>query len=200
MTEIQNARRQEIRNKILNLLDDQRPLAVGQSVLLRALASNNCTLQELKAELAYLAEKGLISNEGNANQWLATLNHYGVDLLEGSQEAPVGLGQVFVEVNQHEYLRRQEIRWRILRVADIGRPMPVSESLMWRALDDAALLLTAKELRREILYLQDKKLLRFEVNPRDKGSIELTADGVDVVEYSAPAPVGVERPPNYSEE
>jgi hypothetical protein len=196
--ELVAARRHDIRNKILTLLDDARPAPVPQSVLLRGLEGLECSLAELKRELTYLGEKNLLVNQGDSVNWKPLLKPYGVDLLEGTQEPPPGLGRVAIAVNRAEYHRRQEIRWRILRVIDIGRPINVTQETLWRALDDADLLLTQQELRRELIYLEAKGLIRVEGKTLNQWSAALTADGVDVVEYNTDSPVGVSRPPDYT--
>jgi hypothetical protein len=35
-----------------------------------------------------------------------------------------------------EQRQREEARWRILRVVDAGRPIAVSEQIVWRVLSD----------------------------------------------------------------
>lgn len=96
-----------------------------------------------------------------------------------------------------EKAEREETRWRILRALDAGRPLPVSETVLFRALTDASLAVTPKQLRRELDYLRDKKLvvLTGEVTP--VWSAELTATGVDVVEYTIEAPAGLNRPKKW---
>src|SRR5258708_33392494 len=38
-----------------------------------------------------------------------------------------------------EQKQREDARWRILRVLDAGRPIPVSENIVWRVLHDIRL-------------------------------------------------------------
>lgn len=93
-----------------------------------------------------------------------------------------------------EKMQREEIRWRILVVLNAGRPKPVSESLVLRVLTDVALPATPASLRRELDYLESRKLV--EINGRDSGTwmCELTHLGVDVVEYTVPCNPGIARP------
>ncbi|HLW69386.1 MAG TPA: hypothetical protein VKS22_02070 [Candidatus Binataceae bacterium] len=93
--------------------------------------------------------------------------------------------------------QREEARWRILRILDAGRPIGVGEEIILRVLDDLRLGLGPAGVRRELDYLSDLKLA--EVGQEDDGSwyAKLTADGVDLVEYTAPAPPGVARPKRY---
>jgi hypothetical protein len=96
-----------------------------------------------------------------------------------------------------EQRQREEARWRILRVVDAGRPIPVSEQIIWRVLTDIKIALSLNQLRRELTYLHDLGLLELEGHDSDIWFASLTAQGVDVVEYTAKAPAGVARPRKY---
>lgn len=96
-----------------------------------------------------------------------------------------------------EQKQREEARWRILRVVDAGRPIPVSEQIVWRVLTDIKLSLTLTEVRRELSYLRDLGLLELEGEDAETWFAKLTASGVDVVEYNAARPAGVARPKKY---
>lgn len=89
---------------------------------------------------------------------------------------------------------REQSRWRILRILDAGRPLPVSEGTILLALNDAKLSLTAAELRRELDYLDDRKLVRLLDQDTQCWAAELTHYGVDVVEYTVPVLPGIARP------
>ena len=96
-----------------------------------------------------------------------------------------------------EQRQREEARWRILRVLDAGRPIGVSETIVWRVLTDVKLSMTVNALRRELSYLRDRGLLEIEGEHEETWYARLTASGVDVVEYTAPAPPGIARPRKY---
>jgi len=96
-----------------------------------------------------------------------------------------------------EQKQREEARWRILRVLDAGRPIAVSETIVWRVLADIKLAITLNALRRELSYLRDRGLLEIEGEDDETWYARLTASGVDVVEYTAPAPAGIARPRKY---
>ncbi len=96
-----------------------------------------------------------------------------------------------------EQKQREEARWRVLRVLDAGRPIAVSETIVWRVLADIKLALTLNALRRELSYLRDRGLVEIEGEDHDTWYARLTASGVDVVEYTAPAPPGIARPRKY---
>jgi hypothetical protein len=93
--------------------------------------------------------------------------------------------------------QREEARWRILRVVDAGRPLAVSEQIIWRVLTDIKLTLSLNSVRRELTYLRDLNLLHLEGEEAETWFAALTAMGVDVVEYNQSAPAGVARPRKY---
>ena len=96
-----------------------------------------------------------------------------------------------------EKARREETRWRALRALDAGRPLPVSETVLYRALADASLPLTPAALRRELDYLRDKGLIDLAGEDGPVWAAELTGQGVDVVEYAVAAPAGIARPKKW---
>jgi hypothetical protein len=93
--------------------------------------------------------------------------------------------------------KREEARWRTLRVIDAGRPIAVSEQIIWRVLADIKLLLSINGVRRELAYLRDLGLLEIDNEEGETWFARLTASGVDVVEYNFPSPTGVARPRKY---
>lgn len=96
-----------------------------------------------------------------------------------------------------EQKQREDARWRILRVLDAGRPIPVSENIVWRVLHDIRLPMSVSTVRREIDYLRGLGLVDVEGEDTETWFAKLTAQGVDVVEYTIPAPAGVARPRKY---
>ena len=96
-----------------------------------------------------------------------------------------------------EQKTREEARWRMLRVIDAGRPIAVSEQIIWRVLLDIKLALSLNAVRRELAYLRDHGLVELEGEGTETWFAKLTANGVDVVEYNFPSPAGVARPRKY---
>ncbi len=101
------------------------------------------------------------------------------------------------EMIDFEQKLREEARWRMLRVVDAGRPVPVSEQVIWRVLTDVNVPFSLNQVRRELAYLRDLALLELTGEHNDTWFATLTAGGVDVVEYTAGAPAGVARPRKY---
>jgi hypothetical protein len=96
-----------------------------------------------------------------------------------------------------EQKQREEARWRTLRILDAGRPIAVSENIVWRILNDLRLSLSLSGLRRELDYLRTLGLLEIDGEQSGTWYLRLTATGVDVVEYTIAAPPGVGRPRKY---
>jgi hypothetical protein len=96
-----------------------------------------------------------------------------------------------------EQKQREEARWRILRVLDAGRPIGVSENVIWRVLHDVRLPLSITVVRRELDYLRNLGLIQIEGEDTGVWCGKLTAPGVDIVEYTVEAPPGIARPRKY---
>jgi hypothetical protein len=96
-----------------------------------------------------------------------------------------------------EKAMREEARWRILKVLDAGRPRPVSETIILRTLQDIELQITPHQLRRELDYLRDRKLIDLQCDDCPTWAAELTRTGVDVVEYTIQCEPGIARPKKW---
>ncbi len=95
-----------------------------------------------------------------------------------------------------EQKQREAARWRVLRVLDAGRPIGVSDAIIWRVLNDIQIPFSVNQIRRELTYLRDLRLIEIEEIGSD-WTAKLTATGVDVVEYTIAAPPGIARPKKY---
>ena len=94
-------------------------------------------------------------------------------------------------------LHREEARWRILKVLDAGRPLPVNEAITLRALQGTDLPMSPHGLRRELDYLEERKLLVITGKDSPMWSAELTRLGVDLVEYTVDCDAGIARPKKW---
>lgn len=93
-----------------------------------------------------------------------------------------------------EQKQREAARWVILRILNAGRPVGVNDSVILSVLEDEQLIASRRELQRQCDYLHALGLLTLEDETADGFAAKLTAAGVAVVEYAAPAPVGIARP------
>jgi hypothetical protein len=96
-----------------------------------------------------------------------------------------------------EKAQREEMRWRILKILDAGRPGKVPETLILSVLQDISLPATPASLRRELDYLRDRKLIDLQCEDCPIWSAELTRAGVDVVEYTVACEAGIARPKKW---
>lgn len=97
-----------------------------------------------------------------------------------------------------ERIQREETRWRILRALDAGRPTPVSDTIIFRALCDINLPITMRDVRRELHYLVERQLVRITGGKDGYPMLaELTRIGIDLVEYTIPCESGISRPPKW---
>lgn len=96
-----------------------------------------------------------------------------------------------------EKSRRDHLRWQILVAVNASRPVPLNEQLMLSVLQDVPLHLTPLELRRELDYLADRKLVELTGIHGPIWSATLTRFGVDVVEYTVDVDPGISRPVKY---
>lgn len=193
---LEQTRREEARWQLLRLLDIARPEALTHALLRRSLKDMHITLtdDELRSELDYLQGKALIAIAPTVRAYCLTAD--GVDVMEANAPAPTGvaLGELLSDL---ELTRRRDARWRILKVLDAGRPVAVSKTLLRTALDDQSLMLSNKEMDREIQYLQERGYCLVE---DDRGQLlKLTSEAIDLLEYNVDCPRSIGRPPKYDE-
>lgn len=93
--DINKAVRESVRWYILVALNAGRPFPVGEDILVRTLidAKLRMTTGELRRELDYLADKGLVEVGQNRDDWEASLTALGVDVVEYTVDAPPGMSR-----------------------------------------------------------------------------------------------------------
>lgn len=96
-----------------------------------------------------------------------------------------------------EQTRRATVRWIVLVAINAGRPEAVAETLILSAVQSVPLECTALELRRELDYLEHRALVACRRPEGAPWIMELTREGVDVVEYTVPCDAGIARPKKY---
>lgn len=97
-----------------------------------------------------------------------------------------------------EQMQREEVRWRILRALDAGRPLGCSSELLWRLVTDIGMAFTQRDITRELHYLESLNLMTQGVPRQSRGTdtlCKLTATGIQVCEYTVECPPGIARPP-----
>jgi len=94
-------------------------------------------------------------------------------------------------------VRRETLRWEIIRTLDKARPIGAPEGLVLAVMRDVFGDATELELRRELDYLEERALVKFARLPDGRWLAELTRDGVDVAEYTVDCDPGIARPAKY---
>lgn len=93
--------------------------------------------------------------------------------------------------------RREGMRWNLINCLDKARPHTTSEIFLldvMRAIYPDA---TAVEVRRELDYLADRKLVELVKEPSGHWFADLTRVGVDIAEYTVECGPGIARPVKY---
>ena len=96
-----------------------------------------------------------------------------------------------------ERKRIEVLRWRIIQTLDVSRPYPLNEDVIMAAVGGEDMPVTIRELRRELDYLEDRKLIQITGRDAPCWSAELTHHGVDVAEYTVECLPGIARPAKY---
>lgn len=94
-------------------------------------------------------------------------------------------------------VRRETIRWQILLTLNNARPLGSWEEVMLSVIQASFPDATPLELRRELDYLADRKLVEIRKEPSGRWHGELTRYGVDVAEYTVDCDPGIARPAKY---
>lgn len=103
-------------------------------------------------------------------------------------------------MSEHVYdiarAEREHLRWILLSALWHAQPYGCNEHVLVRTAQDIPLLVTADLVRRELDYLKELTLVVLKQD-QPLWHAKLTAQGMDVVDHRAPAPVGVARPPKW---
>lgn len=97
--------------------------------------------------------------------------------------------------NQAARARREFTRWIVLLAANINIPVHSTLRFLLQIVQAEYPDATEMELRRELNYLESRKLLIIHTDPVGNVRIELTRDGIDVAEYTVEVEPGIARPP-----
>lgn len=92
---------------------------------------------------------------------------------------------------------RELLRWLILLTLDNARPLGAAEGLILSVVQAVPHPVTQIELRRELGYLEDRKLVEINGRHTPQWHAQLTRAGVDVVEYTVDVEPGIARPRKY---
>lgn len=97
-----------------------------------------------------------------------------------------------------EKARRENIRWLILLALNSARPIGASETIIMSAIQPLVPDITALELRRNLDYLEERKLISITGRTsQPQWFCKLDRYGIDVVEYTVDCDPGIARPAKY---
>jgi hypothetical protein len=92
-------------------------------------------------------------------------------------------------------MRREIIRWNLLRALDYARPEGTTETVLLLTIQGLYADATQREIRRELDYLEGRALLTIDGRHTGGWHACLDRNGVDLVEYAIACEPGIARPP-----
>ena len=99
----------------------------------------------------------------------------------------------------NEKYRREGMRWHLINTLNKARPYTSSEVFLLDVMRGIYPDVTALELRQQLEYLQDRKLLDLTKQPSGMWFADLNNFGVDIAEYTIDCQAGIARPEKYWE-
>lgn len=94
-------------------------------------------------------------------------------------------------------VRRENMRWLILLAIYNSRPVELNESVVLSIAQAVYPDATPLEIRRELDYLRDRKLVEIRKDPAGPWWGNLTRYGTDIAEYTIDCAPGIARPAKY---
>jgi len=91
-------------------------------------------------------------------------------------------------------IRREQIRWFLLTALNIARPVGMYTEALLPIVQATYVDATHQEVRRELDYLEERKLVQIKRDSMDRWFAELARYGIDVVEYTVECDPGIARP------
>nr|DAY12703.1 MAG TPA: hypothetical protein [Caudoviricetes sp.] len=95
--------------------------------------------------------------------------------------------------------RREGMRWHLINTLNKARPYTSSEVFLLDVMRGIYPDATALELRRQLEYLSDRRLIDLTKQPAGMWFADLTRLGVDLAEYTIDCQPGIARPDKYWE-
>lgn len=99
----------------------------------------------------------------------------------------------------NEKARREGMRWHLINTLNKARPYTSSEVFLLDVMRGIYPDATAMELRQQLDYLKDRRLLVLTKQPSGMWFADLNRLGVDIAEYTIECKAGIARPPKYWE-
>ena len=99
----------------------------------------------------------------------------------------------------NEKARREGMRWHLVNTLHKARPYTTSEVFLLDVMRGIYPDATAIELRQQLDYLADRRLVELNKQPSGMWFADLTSLGVDIAEYTVECYPGIARPEKYWE-
>ena len=99
----------------------------------------------------------------------------------------------------NEKARREGMRWHLINTLNKARPYTSSEVFLLDVMRGIYPDATAMELRQQLDYLKDRRLVELVKQPSGMWFADLNRLGVDIAEYTIDCEAGIARPPKYWE-
>lgn len=93
--------------------------------------------------------------------------------------------------------RREGLRWNLLNVLHKAVPYTTNENFLVDVMRGIYPDTTPLEVRRELDYLADRKLIELTKSPSGTWYADIGRYGTDLVEYTVECDPGIARPPKY---
>lgn len=93
--------------------------------------------------------------------------------------------------------QRELIRWRLAQIAGGGSSIGVPEAIVISVLAREGIDVTRQELNHQVRYMVDLGYLKLNVLDDGSWRIIITPSGVNLLEYNADCPAGIQRPSRY---
>ena len=94
-------------------------------------------------------------------------------------------------------IRRETIRWYLILALYNARPEEIVEDVLQMTMQSIYPDTTPIEVRKELDYLADRKLVSLKKEPSGRWWADLTRYGVDIAEYTIDCDPGIARPKKY---
>jgi hypothetical protein len=94
-------------------------------------------------------------------------------------------------------IRRESMRWYLILALYNARPEDVVEDVVQMTMQSIYPDTTPIEVRKELDYLEDRKLVTLRKEPSGRWWSSLTRYGVDIAEYTIDCDPGIARPKKY---
>ena len=91
----------------------------------------------------------------------------------------------------------ESVRWLILQAVKLGGHVGATDEMILPAVRSSWIGVSMDQIRNEIEYLEQRKLVTTERPPIRPWRVRLTRHGHDLVDYVSDVAPGIDRPPKY---